>query len=72
VSRHLTAEEAHALHEDERARVTAQERLKALSRTERERERAACMDACAMTGPGTLTDPPASAKAECCEQARGF
>jgi hypothetical protein len=50
VSRHLTAEEAHALHEDERARLTD------AVRTERERERAACMDACAMTGPGTLTD----------------
>jgi hypothetical protein len=56
MSRHLTAEEAHALHEDERARVTAQERLKAALEAERDRERAACMDACAMTGPGTLTD----------------
>jgi hypothetical protein len=56
VSRHLTAEEAHALHEDERARVTARNRLTDAVRTERERERAACMDACAMTGPGTLTD----------------
>lgn len=57
MSRHLTAEEAHALHEDERARVTAQERLKAALKAERARERGACMDACAMTGPGTLTDP---------------